>query len=144
LFKALLKSLSTRSCLACSWAIRGDLALREGRLDSAYRFFEKAIRASPNAEAWRRMGVLMGICGQYPEAIKCLGKAVSLGDGEARRLMGYNLFRLRRYEEALACFEGLIQTTPEDGLAWYWRGLTLMETGRRAEAEESLNRSCRD
>lgn len=86
----------------------------------------------------------MGICGQYPKAIKCLRKAASLGDFEAKRLMGYNLFRLRRFEEALACFEALIQNNPEDGLAWYWRGLTLMEVGRRAEAEESLNRSCRD
>ena len=113
-------------------------------MDSACRFYDRANRISPNVEALRKMGILMGLCGQYPSAIGYLEKAAIQGDREARRLMGYNLFRLRRYEEALVCFEATILALPGDGLAWYWRGLTLIELGRISEAEESFNRSRRE
>jgi predicted O-linked N-acetylglucosamine transferase (SPINDLY family) len=50
---------------------------------------------------------------------------------------GLELKALKRFDEAVACFEQAVRLRPEDAEAWYQLGLTLSLLGRLDEARES-------
>jgi tetratricopeptide (TPR) repeat protein len=51
------------------------------------------------------------------------------------------LSRLRRYAEALQCFDKTIQINPEHRLAWRNRGIVLNAAGRPREAIKSFEKA---
>ncbi len=49
---------------------------------------------------------------------------------------GTALNMAHRPEEAVKCFDRVIEHNPVNGSAWYNKGLALVEIGKEAEAEE--------
>ncbi|MBE2899606.1 hypothetical protein DNK57_02015 [Methanothermobacter thermautotrophicus] len=54
---------------------------------------------------------------------------------------GIVLGELGRYDEALGCFEKVLEINPEDHRAWYMKGEVLEKLGRCEEALESYRKA---
>jgi len=122
------------------WLLRGNGHLKRAEIDQAFYCYQQAVSEQPDfGEAWRQNGVLLGITGQYPSAIRSLEEAIKIAsrDTAAWRLKGFLLFRMNRFEEALACFDRAIALDNGDFQAWYWRGLALQSLGCPAKRSEA-------
>lgn len=108
----------------------GRAQFREGLVDGALAFFERAVAVAPeSAEAAACIGYAQHRLGHEPEAVVALRRALSLESefGEARVYLANILYDAGDVEGALAEFE---KTTPEDH--WdelgIWRLIELKKT----------------
>jgi Flp pilus assembly protein TadD len=57
------------------------------------------------------------------------------GNIRALYFKGIVLLHIGRSEPAIACFEKVVQSRPDDGVAWYLLGMCRQRTGQKAEQE---------
>jgi tetratricopeptide (TPR) repeat protein len=48
-------------------------------------------------------------------------------------------YRLRKYSEAIECYDRALELNPNLAVAWYNKGITLKELGKHSEAIECFN-----
>jgi tetratricopeptide (TPR) repeat protein len=125
-----------RSSLHLEELIReGDSHLKEGRLDSALKFYSKAARIDPGNSAEKRSALIFGMMGRYMEAIASIDRAIDINpfDHMAWMHRGFLFWRLERWKDALASFERAAALSPEDGYARHCIGVTAEEMRRSKE-----------
>ena len=95
-------------------------------MDSAYDFFMNGTELLDN--------------GDYHAAIVPLARARDLEPDKAsiREALGRALFFARRYREAAAEFEAVVETAPTNDFALFCLGRALQLQGRHAEARKPL------
>jgi predicted Zn-dependent protease len=74
--------------------------------------------------------------------VKYLSKALALEPGYAPAwgLKGDALFSLQRHDEAIGCFDKVLDLDP-DAATWYWKGLCCFHLGRMEQAVECFNKT---
>ena len=111
----------------------------EAALERAYAL--PALELSPEESRHPRLPVCAA---EYRAAVetedyaRALGAAEELvalrGQAEDRTALGFCLQSLGRHEEALDCYERMIELSPRDSLPWLLRGSALSKLGRPQEA----------
>ncbi len=112
--------------------------LQEGDLQGARAMLEAALaRAAGLAKAHFFLGVAFKELGEYGQALGHLRRAAEQypRDRVVRNTIGRVLFLQRRFEEAIAEFERVLEVDPEDLMAHYNLMLCYRGLGRTEEAE---------
>lgn len=103
-----------------------------GEVEAAITHAREATRIAPHsALAWFGLGTLLKDHEQYAEAADCLPLALSCDRNcsEADHNLGIVLRSLGRHEEAIACFDRLIQLDASNAQAHLQRALTQLAMG---------------
>ena len=95
-------------------------------MDDVYELFQRGMRL---LEA-----------GDFNQATVPLGKAAAIEPEKTsiREALGRAYFRSRRFEQAAAEFEAVVERAPTNDYALFCLGRALMECGRPAEARKPL------
>ena len=122
----------------------GTEAIRAGKFDDAEKWFQAAVKASPdNPAAHMELGVAELRLGKPEDASKALGEAIALD----AQLQGANLFlgiaytQMHRVDEATAAFRREIELNPENAQAQMWLGVVELQAGHPEMATEPLDRA---
>jgi tetratricopeptide (TPR) repeat protein len=122
----------------------GTEAIRAGKFDEAEKWFQAAVKASPdNPAAHMELGVAELRLGKPEDASKTLGEAIALD----AQLQGANLFlgiaytQMHRVDEATAAFRREIELNPENAQALMWLGVVELQAGHPEMATEPLDRA---
>jgi tetratricopeptide (TPR) repeat protein len=126
-------------------AIRnGTEAIHAGRFDEAERWFQGAVKASPdNAAALMDLGVAELRLGKPDQAAELLRRAVE----KSPEMPGANLFlgiafaQMHRVEEASTAFGREIVLDPKNAQAQMWLGIVQLQAGHPEKATEPLDRA---
>jgi predicted O-linked N-acetylglucosamine transferase (SPINDLY family) len=117
---------------------------QRGNLAAAEPLYRQVLRAVPNNfDALHYLGVLCAQKGDNEEAVKLIGKALTLNSSSpaAYSNHGNALRDLKRYKEALASYDRAIALNPQYANAFYNRGNTLQVLKRPREALVSYDRA---
>jgi tetratricopeptide (TPR) repeat protein len=127
-----------------------------GKYESALMSLEEALIIQPNyIDAWIIKGVIYGKLGKYSEAIKCYNRIIEIDSkfADAYRLkaatfteldpanleyrlsLAIALQRLKKYEDALKCYEEAKKQRPTDARIDYYIGLMW---GNLADYQKAL------
>lgn len=81
--------------------------------------------------------------GKIPEAIKILNQAVLLDPGDASTsfVLVQTYIHLKRYESAVGILDNIIKMQPDNGEAYYFKGVASGLAGNREEAMEAAKKS---
>jgi tetratricopeptide (TPR) repeat protein/tRNA A-37 threonylcarbamoyl transferase component Bud32 len=133
-----------------AWAhyLRGTLLERLRRLPEALEAHKRAVQCATHT-AWYHLSAarLLRRLGRHEEALQaCLdGLALPISKPQhAAQLWtqrGESLRQLRRYAEALACFDTARQIAPSLPTAWEGAGLAHMALGEQAAALQALKQA---
>lgn len=121
----------------------GDQALREGRLQDAYKRYSAVLQVEPqNARAWANRGLAQHRMRRSEQGLDDLGRAVQADPRDAyvfqtRAGVLLEVDRDRRAEEALADCDRALQLGGTESLLHYYRGAALQALGRLEEALEA-------
>jgi tetratricopeptide (TPR) repeat protein len=121
-----------------------DRAVNTGRVTEAIRLYEQAIALDSSfAMAWRRLAVVLGNAGRDPvRRADAARRAFELRDRlpprEATLAEGYYYQANRQTPEAIAAYQRLLATWPDDFAAQNNLAILLMEQQRFGEAESIL------
>ena len=116
---------------------RGREALAAGRVESALRTFDAAIRIKPSyAPAWRAKGRALRATGDAKAALDCYAEALRHEPGDEASWFGLalTLHALGRRKDEMLAYEELLRRNPRNVAAWMNRGVALHEAGRYEEA----------
>jgi tetratricopeptide (TPR) repeat protein len=131
------------------------LRSKTGDFDGAVDHLERLLRQGPeDDELLYNLGVIHGEADRVEEAVGYMERALALNPENASALnyIGYTWAeRGLRLDDAESMIERAIALRPNDGyivdsLGWvyYMRALPLVETGRRTEANELLQRALKE
>lgn len=116
--------------------------LHDGHDDAAIALFQQAVTEDPkDMHALYYRGLGYGRAGRYEEAVADLKVVVAAGDPtiERDRLeLGYALYRLERYDEAVAVLEPATQRTASAGEATLLLGIVESRRGNHEAAQVAL------
>jgi len=122
-----------------SW---GDYAQAIVSYDQALRLCS---RKSVIVEIWQSRGnALQYGLGDYPEAIACYDRILSLDSGHESAWQNRGnalLYGLSRPEDAIACYDRTLSLNPDNALGWRNRGNALVELLLYPEAIASYDRA---
>lgn len=121
----------------------GLLYQQRGELDHATQAFRRAAEIDPQeTDAHYQMGRIAREQGQLNEAIghfeRVVQQAPNHSQYEIWRETGLVYYDAKQYEDALAMLDKFLAQRPSDAEARYWRGMTLNQLGREAEALEEM------
>jgi tetratricopeptide (TPR) repeat protein len=90
-------------------------------------------------------GRQLSILNHPKEALACFNKIISfvpqIEISEFWGIRGEVLYKLRRYEDAIASYDEALELQPNDALTWYNRGVALGKLGRYEDAIDSYNKA---
>jgi predicted O-linked N-acetylglucosamine transferase (SPINDLY family) len=115
---------------------------RDGQLAAAQASYKKVLKRRANHfDAWHLLGVCELLSRDYEVAARSLKRAVLLDAQSvaARSDLGVVLKALQRNDEALACFDRIIELNPDFATGHYNRGSLLMRVGRFDDELKSLD-----
>jgi predicted O-linked N-acetylglucosamine transferase (SPINDLY family) len=115
---------------------------RDGQLAAAQASYKKVLKRRANHfDAWHLLGVCELLSRDYEVAVRSLKRAVLLDDQSVAAVsdLGVVLKSLRRNDEALTCFDRVIELNPDFTTGHYNRGSLLMRVGRFDDALKSLD-----
>src|SRR5450756_70652 len=118
------------------------ISQRDGQLAAAQASYKKVLKRRANHfDAWHLLGVCELLSRDYEVAARSLKRAVLLDAQSvaARSDLGVVLKALQRNDEALACFDRVIELNPDFATGHYNRGSLLMRVGRFDDALKSLD-----
>jgi len=125
------------------YKIRGHLKYLKHDFQAAYQDYNKAVDLDPEmTEAWKGMGQTALYQGQYPEAVRCLEKAVSLdpGTGGAARDLGLAYALAGNTAKALANMGLAINKAPDADNYFHLAYLHHLR-GNSAQAQKNFLRA---
>jgi tetratricopeptide (TPR) repeat protein len=114
-----------------AWYNKGLALTKANRNDEAIKSFRKAVAIDPNyRNAWHSQGYV-------------LNKLLEKDPANANLLdsMGFVLFNLGDYEEALKFYDAAISYDSNNADFWERKGLTLEKLGKNAEAKECFEKA---
>lgn len=118
-----------------------------GLYDRAIDEFREAIACDPSyVAAWRCMGFLYARRDRHDAAIDAFREALRLDprDDVTRFNLGFIYHhQFKRYAEAIAEFERVVQTSPNNDRAWYGLGLCRQQLGEMDKAVAALKEAAR-
>jgi protein O-GlcNAc transferase len=124
---------------------RQALALhRAGRLDEAERVYRAILKEDANrVDALSNLGTLCLQQGDWEECDRLLGLSLAINPDQplAQLNRGIALRALKRFDEALGCYDRAIALDPARAEAFHNRGNLLGEMGRPDEAIASYDRA---
>lgn len=135
-----------------AWYKQGNAYAQLQRYLEAFEAFEQVVQLQPeNYWAWHDRGLALEGLERYEEAIAAFDRAVQLKPdfqlaiANRKRLLSQlkhvdTLYHLEHYDEALDSCERAIAQNPEDGLAWFMRGMALENLHRYEEAIAAYQR----
>ena len=120
------------------------------RYEDSINFYNKALEINPRLiKAWNNKAQALGhIDGCQEEGLTCIDKAIKIAEkykiiesdpqyfSSLYDNRGYILNVLQRYEEALECFDKILELNQDYASAWHNKGYTLHKLGRLSEAIE--------
>jgi tetratricopeptide (TPR) repeat protein len=113
IFEALDQAIELDSKSSDAYIIKGDVFMDLNKYEDAAKTFKMAIEVATffNRYAWNRKGQALYQCGDYEEAINTCNTVIQAIPEHpyAFELMGDSLFKLKRYQEALAAYEQALQ-----------------------------------
>ena len=119
-----------------------EVASRRNRQDEAARLIRDAVKAEPgNAHAQASLGRLQAVSKQYGDAETSLKKAIELDPRLIRPKMDLaDLYAtaLRKPQEALALYKGVLAIDPSHAGASYASGIVLAGLGDLPAAQQAL------
>ena len=135
-----------------SWYKKGvDLYYNHGRFQDAVSCFDRVIEMDPtHVNAWTEKGICLKELGRYDEALQCFNRALELNGkrpatyyakGETLEKLGKETGNFSLFEQAIACFDLVLQKEPDNVNAWNYRGVCLKELGRFEEARRSFDKA---
>ena len=80
-----------KDCTKCAISIKsnGDIAISQNQIDSAIRYYKKAVFAEPHfAEAWCNLANAYGMKSEYHNAIHAFDKAIAIDPEYGKALFG--------------------------------------------------------
>ena len=118
---------------------RGRLLMEAGELERGTQSIESAVRHEPALGiGWYTLTMLYGMTGNFEEAVVASEHALRAFDDDAGLWFnrGLALNDLRRYAEAMECYDRAIALAPDDDMPWLQLGRLLLFdlTGRRMRA----------
>ncbi len=109
-------------------------------IDTAYKFFQKALGANPKKEDLSSIYLYLGLChkekGKYQEAIEELEKARAAEEDrlEVHNLMGFCYYKLKEYDKAIECFLKAVEINPHSAIDWANLGVNVRAKGENEKA----------
>jgi Tfp pilus assembly protein PilF len=91
--------------------------LRAGRLPDAERHFRALVERDPkDAQAWRRYGEALNLCGRYEAASDALRRAIELdpASAQAHHELASIHMHTRRFAQAAEAFENVVRLLPDN------------------------------
>jgi arylsulfatase A-like enzyme/Flp pilus assembly protein TadD len=117
------------------------------RHDEAIEWFRKAIELEPEGFLDQRsLGNLLSMKRDYAGAEKCYRAAIEHNPGQepiARVNLGIILATQKRYDDAIALYDEVIEMEPGEPVAYMHKGAALRLTGRLEESLEPLDEAIR-
>jgi tetratricopeptide (TPR) repeat protein len=109
-----------------------DLAATEASLT-------RAVKTSPSAQNWERLGLVRHLQNKYESAIPAFREAIRLSGNlwTSHLFLGICLYRTNQFEEALSSLERASRTAPKEGRGRddveFWLAASQVATGKRLE-----------
>ncbi|HEY9730841.1 MAG TPA: tetratricopeptide repeat protein [Drouetiella sp.] len=122
----------------------GDMKLSDGDFTGALDEYDKALQVNPrNAMAYYGRGRVRLATSNYTEARVDLNKALNIDSNltSARLALIGILMYTRDFASGVSEATKVIESDPQNALAYYERGICNGEVGRRAEAVSDLNQA---
>jgi len=119
---------------------QGICFLGKNNLDAAYQFFQKALCSNPAQEDLSSIYLHLGIChkekGEYLSALDDLKKAREAEEDrlDVHNLMGFCYFKLKYYDQAIACFLRAVEINPHSAIDWANLGVNVRAKGEDEKA----------
>jgi predicted O-linked N-acetylglucosamine transferase (SPINDLY family) len=117
---------------------------QQGQLTQAKVLYEKVLVKQPRSfDALHLSGVLAAQRQDFALAVERIGQAIAVDPNRAEAHFNLgNAFReLKRWDEALVCFERALVLQPDDEAAYSSYGLVLIALGRLDEAVSSFDKA---
>jgi len=109
-------------------------------IDTAYKFFKKALTVNPTKEDLSSIYLYLGTCykenGEYREAIEELKRARHAEEDrlEVYNLMGFCYYKLKKYDKAIECFLKAVELNPHSAIDWANLGVNVKAKGEDEKA----------
>src|SRR5208282_1952076 len=119
---------------------------RAGRLPAAERICRQILQVDPtHAEVLHLLGVIALQRGDAATAVEYIGRAIGVSDRQAfyHSNLGEAYRRLRRYPEAIACYQRAVRLNPSFAGAYYNLGNALRDRKEMRKAVACYRRALR-
>ena len=122
-----------------AWLIKGVIYGKLGRCSEALKCYDKIIEVDPtSSDGWRLKSAVYTSMNLHDKAVETLSKAVQLDPAnlEFRLSLAIALQRLKRFEDALQCYQEAKNQRPGDARIDYYIGLMW---GNQADYQKALS-----
>ncbi|MEG1583554.1 MAG: tetratricopeptide repeat protein [Anaerovorax sp.] len=122
---------------------KGCLYIMTGDYKNALKYIDEALRIDPNwADAHLIKAQIFAETGNQPQLIASLESYMKLrpNDTEIRKLLAQAKFTSADYGNAITEYEKILEKKPDPQISYLY-GLTAIQLGKYAEAEENLTKA---
>lgn len=103
-------------------------------------YLEKLIIKGNNLSwAYYQKGCALNELGRYSESNEAYSVAAKNGHSGTENNIGYNYFKMGKYDEALKYFDIAIKNSPEESIAYKNKARVYLLTGKNSDAIRILN-----
>lgn len=131
---------------ATVWINLGLAYQQVGSLEASLQCLDLALVLAPQAvDAWYNRGVTLNHMGRNLEAKSAYEKVLERVPSHLHATLNLGICQvaLKGYKVALSLLAKVLLEQPDQGLAWYWQAMALMELERWDEAAASFEQACR-
>lgn len=130
-----------RPSMAAGYELLSFLLHFQGRAAEAAGVLSEAIRRDLASEAMRvRLALIFSESGRPADALRVLAPLSASADPDTRNAFGIALADAGRGDEAVAIFDGILRSDPDNALAHQNKGIALLKRGETVAAIASLDR----
>jgi len=127
-----------------AYSNRGFAKVQLDRIEEGIKDYDKAIEINPVAEeAIYNRALAHFQLKQYEKALADYNRLLQISPNhtDGIRNRAFNLYTMKRWEAAIADYDYLLQNNPNDYTSYYYRGISRIEAGQKAQGCTDLQRS---